>query len=42
MTQRLASFPPTNTVSQKKAAKTHDYVLMGVDLLTDEEYAGMG
>ena len=23
-------------------AITHDYVLMGLDLLTDEEYAGMG
>lgn len=23
-------------------AITHDYVLMGIDLLTDEEYAGMG
>ena len=23
-------------------AQSHDYVLMGVDLTTDEEYAGMG
>ncbi len=23
-------------------AITHDYVLMGVDLLTEDEYAGMG
>ena len=23
-------------------AITHDYILMGVDLSTDEEYAGMG
>jgi hypothetical protein len=23
-------------------AVTHDYVLMGLDLVTDEEYAGMG
>jgi len=23
-------------------AITHDYVLMGLDLKTDEEYAGMG
>ena len=35
----LASLP--NYVKDMQAV-THDYVLMGLDLKTDEEYAGMG
>jgi len=35
----LARLP--NYVKDMQAV-THDYVLMGLDLKTDEEYAGMG
>ena len=38
----LQKFPKHLKLKDSKKAIEHDYVLMGLDLRTDEEYAGVG